>query len=218
MAWDAVITGELTFASAADVERWTRARAIVAKAKWPSMLAPDDDVVGSDRGVVRDLVTRLGAIEGGPKFFEIETKGATATVRGFLDEDTYRDVASDLVALISAAAVSAKGRVDVRNASALTGGGVELDGKRIRGRDLARTLSAEDQRRVDAVFDRIAARTPAPAPLPYLHVKDPDERDRAQIAWLEENHARRPAADVKDAIQRVEARMKARAKKRAKKK
>jgi len=226
MGWDVVIFGELELA-AAKQKKWLEARAIVGKATWPQILAPDDDVIDSDRGSVADLLEQLRALGGGPTFFELVRKGSTVTIRAFLDEDTYREVQDDLVAVLSAASkAGATGRLDVRNAAALTGGAIELGAKGIR--ELAGKLTSEDKRRAEEILRRVAAPArpaaratpgdPAIARLQALATRTASQErelhDRLQLAMIRENRAGKSPADVKDAIKRVEARMKARAKRR----
>ncbi len=121
MSWDALIFGELELA-APKQKKWLEARAVVAKARWPQILAPDEDQVGSDRGRVRELIEELRALGGGPTFFQLETRGPTVVIQALLPEDTYREVQNHLVGVLSAASkCGATGTVDVRNAGTLTG-------------------------------------------------------------------------------------------------
>jgi len=225
MGWDAVILGELEL-PVAKQKAWLDARATIAEADWPPIFAPDDDLVGADRGVVGELVEELRAIHGGPAFFELVADGSTLTLHALLDEDTFRDVLDNLVAVVSAAsACGAKGRVEVRNAGTLTGGVIELAGKAIRGRALTGKPTSADKRRVDAVLQRVRpAVKPAAAPrdaaiarlqalVTRTAAQERELRDRLQLATIKENRARRSPADVKSAIRRIEARLKAHAKK-----
>lgn len=225
MGWDAVIMGRLTLGDAAALERWKGARATIVKARWPGILAPMDDEVGSDQGVVGALLAELGRIRDGHEFLEVNELGNVVAFRGVLGEDTYRDVLSKLVAVLSAALThDASGRFDVRNAGAHTGGSVEVLAGKLRGRELKGKLGPEDEMMMRDALRGPSAPKPATSParmdpkilrlqaLPKrTAAQERDLRDLLQLAQIKANRSLSPA-ERKERLGRVESRMKARAK------
>lgn len=238
MGWDAIIMGELIFENPAAVALWKRKRAAVMAARWPSILAPFDDDIGSDQGAVDDLLEELRQQGGGHEYFEVTERGRAVTFRAYLGEDDYRSITPKLVALLAAANASgATGRFEVRNAGAHTGGAVDLGDGRLRMRELGRTLSPEDELRVREVIAQAGqrdlkrrakerAKTPAAVADPRVRrlqslakrtpAQEADLRDLLQIAMLKENRAGDSPANVRGAIKRVAARLKSRAKRAGK--
>jgi hypothetical protein len=224
--------GELAFESPAEAKRWRASRMVVADAKWPFLLAPSVDEIGSDQGLASDFLVELEHLGGGPEFFEIDGRGANVSFRGLLGEDTHGEITTKLVGLLSAAhACDAAGSLEVQGGGGTVSIVVLEPQKRIRCRNGRE--NRKDHERWRAVLERSTERMKsdpraAPPEPPTAHeareiqrlealpkrtaADERDLRDLRQLVLVRQNPLALDAKELKAAIKHVEGRMRARAK------
>jgi hypothetical protein len=131
MSWEAMLSGELEFATPAQLKQWRKARVVIAAIAWPMLLAPIDEDIGEDFGVVDDAIKTFTKLE------IASVSGAKLVFGGHLPEDDYREILNELLGAVSAAQLAgATGTLRVVDAGTNRGGEVTIDAKRIKPRTL----------------------------------------------------------------------------------